>query len=107
MKYVRIEMENGDVMRGELYPDIAPKTVENFVKLVEDGFYDGLIFHRVIRTDVTGYFRRKHFAVRFKSGSEFISAFVNKNIRTELPGLIFLAETFAERSLTCQFRRCG
>jgi len=48
MKYVRIEMENGDVMRGELYPDIAPKTVENFVKLVEDGFYDGLIFHRVI-----------------------------------------------------------
>lgn len=48
MKYVRIEMENGDVMRGELYEDIAPITVENFVKLVEDGFYDGLIFHRVI-----------------------------------------------------------
>ena len=48
MKYVRIEMENGDVMRGELYPEIAPKTVENFVKLVEDGFYNGLIFHRVI-----------------------------------------------------------
>lgn len=48
MKYVKIEMENGDVMRGELYPEIAPKTVENFVKLVEDGFYDGLIFHRVI-----------------------------------------------------------
>jgi len=48
MKYVRIEMENGDVMRGELYPEKAPKTVENFVKLVEEGFYDGLIFHRVI-----------------------------------------------------------
>ena len=48
MKYVKIEMENGDVMRGELYEDIAPITVENFVKLVEDGFYDGLIFHRVI-----------------------------------------------------------
>ena len=48
MKYVKIEMENGDIMRGELYPEIAPKTVENFVKLVEDGFYDGLIFHRVI-----------------------------------------------------------
>lgn len=41
-------MENGDIMRGELYPEIAPKTVENFVKLVEEGFYDGLIFHRVI-----------------------------------------------------------
>ncbi len=48
MKYVKIEMENGDIMRGELYPEIAPKTVENFVKLVEEGFYDGLIFHRVI-----------------------------------------------------------
>lgn len=35
-------------MKGELYPDIAPKTVENFIKLVEEGFYDGLIFHRVI-----------------------------------------------------------
>ena len=48
MKYVKIEMENGDIMKGELYPEIAPKTVENFVKLVEEGFYDGLIFHRVI-----------------------------------------------------------
>ena len=48
MKYLKIEMENGDVMRGELYPEIAPETVANFVKLVEDGFYDGLIFHRVI-----------------------------------------------------------
>ena len=48
MKYVKIEMENGDIMRGELYPEIALKTVDNFVKLVEDGFYDGLIFHRVI-----------------------------------------------------------
>lgn len=48
MKFVKIEMENGDVMRGELYPDIAPETVKNFVDLVEKGFYDGLIFHRVI-----------------------------------------------------------
>lgn len=48
MKYVKIEMENGDIMKGELYPEIAPKTVDNFVKLVEEGFYDGLIFHRVI-----------------------------------------------------------
>lgn len=48
MKYVQIEMEDGGVMKGELYPEIAPKTVENFIKLVEEGFYDGLIFHRVI-----------------------------------------------------------
>ena len=49
MKYVKIEMEDGGIMKGELYPEIAPKTVENFVKLVEEGFYDGLIFHRVIK----------------------------------------------------------
>jgi len=48
MKYVIIEMENGDIMKGELYPEIAPKTVANFEKLVNDGFYNGLIFHRVI-----------------------------------------------------------
>ena len=43
-----IKMKDGGEMKGELYPDIAPKTVENFVKLAEEGFYDGLIFHRVI-----------------------------------------------------------
>ena len=45
---VTIEMENGGVVRAELYPDIAPNTVANFVSLVQSGFYDGLIFHRVI-----------------------------------------------------------
>ncbi len=45
---VVIEMQNGDVMKLELYPEAAPITVENFTKLVKDGFYDGLIFHRVI-----------------------------------------------------------
>lgn len=45
---VVIEMEHGGVIELELYPEIAPKTVENFLKLVNDGFYDGLIFHRVI-----------------------------------------------------------
>lgn len=45
---VTFEMENGDVFTAELYPEIAPNTVANFVNLIEDGFYDGLIFHRVI-----------------------------------------------------------
>lgn len=48
MKKVIIEMENGDVMKGELYPEIAPITVDNFEKLAGEGFYDGLTFHRVI-----------------------------------------------------------
>ena len=45
---VTIEMEDGGVIRAELYPDVAPKTVENFVSLVQEGFYDGVICHRVI-----------------------------------------------------------
>lgn len=43
-----IEMENGGIIKGELYPDHAPNTVNNFVSLVNKGYYDGLIFHRVI-----------------------------------------------------------
>ena len=45
---VTITMENDDVMKAELYPEIAPNTVNNFISLVKKGFYDGLIFHRVI-----------------------------------------------------------
>ena len=48
MKKVIIEMENGAVMKGDLYPEHAPITVENFEKLAGEGFYDGLTFHRVI-----------------------------------------------------------
>ncbi len=46
---VTITMENGDVMKAELYPDIAPISVNNFISLINRGFYNGLIFHRVIR----------------------------------------------------------
>ena len=45
---VTIEMESGDIMKAELYPEIAPNTVNNFISLVKSGFYDGVIFHRVI-----------------------------------------------------------
>ena len=45
---ITIEMEDGGIIKAELYPDIAPNTVNNFLSLVNKGFYDGLIFHRVI-----------------------------------------------------------
>ena len=45
---VTFEMENGDIMKAELYPEVEPNTVNNFVSLVKKGFYDGVIFHRVI-----------------------------------------------------------
>ena len=46
---VTITMEDGDVMKAELYPEIAPNTVNNFISLINKGFYNGLIFHRVIK----------------------------------------------------------
>ena len=46
---VTIEMENGDIIKAELYPEIAPNTVNNFISLINKGYYDGIIFHRVIR----------------------------------------------------------
>lgn len=45
---VTFEMENGDIMKAELYPEVTPNTVKNFISLINKGFYDGLIFHRVI-----------------------------------------------------------
>lgn len=45
---VTIEMENGGVIKAELYPEIAPNTVRNFIDLIDRGFYDGIMFHRVI-----------------------------------------------------------
>lgn len=46
---ITITMENGDIMKGELYPEIAPNTVNNFISLIQQNYYDGLIFHRVIK----------------------------------------------------------
>ena len=46
---VTIEMENGDIMKAELYPEIAPNTVNNFISLIKKGFYACLIFHRFIK----------------------------------------------------------
>jgi len=46
---VTFEMENGKIFKAELYPEIAPNTVNNFISLVKKGFYNGLIFHRVIK----------------------------------------------------------
>lgn len=45
---VTIQMKNGGVIKAELYPEIAPNTVNNFISLIDKGFYDGVIFHRVI-----------------------------------------------------------
>ncbi len=101
-KNVIIEMENGDIMKAELYPDIAPATVENFMKLVEDGFYDGTIFHRVI----PGFMVQGGAAVGEKSATTIDGEFNSNGFKNDLKherGILSMARTMDPNSASSQF----
>ena len=103
---VTITMEDGGVMKAELYPDMAPNTVNNFISLVKKGFYDGLIFHRVIAGfmiqggdpegtgmggpgySIKGEFRRNHFP---------------QNTLRHTPGVLSMARSMSPNSAGSQF----
>lgn len=102
---VTITMKNGDVIKAELYPEVAPNTVNNFISLVKKGFYDGLIFHRVINgfmiqggcPDGTGmggpgYCIRGEFS---QNGFE--------NTLAHTPGVLSMARAMAPNSAGSQF----
>ena len=102
---VTFEMENGDIIKAELYPEIAPNTVNNFISLVDKGFYDGLIFHRVIKGFMLqggdpegtgmggpGYSIRGEF-----TGNGF------KNDLKHEPGVLSMARTMQPNSAGSQF----
>ena len=102
---VTFEMENGDVMKAELYPEIAPNTVNNFISLVKKGFYNGLTFHRVIPgfmiqggcpngtgTGGPGYNIKGEF---YRNGFE--------NSLSHEPGVLSMARTMAPDSAGSQF----
>ena len=102
---VTITMDNGDVMKAELYPEVAPNTVNNFISLIKKGFYDGLIFHRVINgfmiqggcpdgngTGGPGYSIRGEFAQ---------NGFAN-DLKHE-PGVLSMARTMMPNSAGSQF----
>ena len=102
---VTIEMENGDVMKAELYPEIAPNTVNNFISLVKKGYYDGICFHRVIAGFMIqggcpngtgmggpGYSIKGEF-----SSNGF------KNDLKHTPGVLSMARTMAPNSAGSQF----
>ena len=103
---VQIEMENGAVIKLELYPDIAPITVENFVKLAKDGVYDGTIFHRVIKGfmiqggDPTGTGYGDPTLAKIKG--EFASNGVKNNI-SHVRGVISMARAKDKNSASSQF----
>lgn len=102
---IKIEMESGKVMRGELYPDVAPITVENFVKLIEDKFFDGLVFHRVIENfmiqgggfDAVG---------NHKEAESIKGEFDANGVKNELKhtrGVLSMARTMFPNSASSQF----
>ena len=102
---VTITMENGDVMKAELYPEIAPNTVNNFISLVKRGFYDGLIFHRVINGFMIqggGYDTdmKEHPAASIKG--EFASNGVTNNLK-HTRGVLSMARTMVKDSASSQF----
>ena len=102
---VIIEMKNGDKIKLELYPEAAPITVENFLKLVSQGFYDGLIFHRVISGFMiqggdpqgTGMGGAKE-----KIKGEFLANGVNNPIK-HVRGVISMARSQLPNSASSQF----
>ncbi len=102
---IKIEMENGKVMRGELYPDVAPITVENFVKLIENKFFDGLVFHRVIENfmiqgggfDAVG---------NHKEADSIKGEFDSNGVKNDLKhtrGVLSMARTMFPNSASSQF----
>ena len=105
---VQIEMDNGGIIKLELYPDIAPITVANFEKLVREGFYDGLIFHRVIKNfmiqggDPTGTGMG---GAKENIKGEFASNGV-KNSLSHTRGVISMARSQKKDSASSQFFIC-
>ena len=102
---VTIEMENGDIMKAELYPDVAPNTVNNFISLVNKGYYDGIIFHRVIRGfmlqggDPTG-------TGTGGPGYSIAGGFSHNGFQNDLkhtPGVLSMARTMVPDSAGSQF----
>ena len=102
---IQIEMENGGIIKAELYPEIAPVTVENFVKLIGENFFDGLIFHRVIKgfmiqgggLDVNG--NQKH---TDSIKGEFASNGFENNLK-HIRGVLSMARTMIPDSASSQF----
>ena len=102
---VTIEMNNGDIIKIELYPEIAPNTVNNFISLINNKYYDGLIFHRVIKNfmiqggcpDGTGT-GGPGYCIK----GEFLSNGFNNELKHE-EGVISMARTMMPNSAGSQF----
>ena len=102
---IEIEMNDGGVIKAELYPDVAPITVDNFVKLINENFFDGLIFHRVIEgfmiqgggMDAVG---------NQKKANSIKGEFASNGVKNDLKhtrGVLSMARTMIPDSASSQF----
>ncbi len=100
-----IEMEDGKVMKGEMYPEVAPVTVENFTKLIKDNFFDGLIFHRVI----PGFMIQgggHDVNMNHKECPSIVGEFKSNGVNNDLlhtRGVLSMARTMVKDSASSQF----
>ena len=102
---IEIEIENSGVITAELYPDIAPVTVDNFIGLIEDNFFDGLIFHRVIPGFMIqggGYDTDGNHKDAASIKGEFTSNGFTNNLKHER-GVLSMARTMFPNSASSQF----
>lgn len=105
MANILITMKNGDTMEAELYPEIAPKTVENFLGLIENKFFDGLIFHRVIEGFMIqggGYDETGAHKECPSIKGEFKSNGFDNNLKHDR-GVLSMARTMIKDSASSQF----
>ena len=107
MEQIKIEiiMESGDVMKGELYPEVAPITVQNFLKLIDESFFDGLIFHRVIAGFMIqggGMNANKEIKETKSIKGEFASNGVRNDLK-HTEGVLSMARTMVKDSASSQF----
>lgn len=105
MMNIEIEMQDGGIIKAELYPDIAPITVKNFVNLINEGFFDGLIFHRCIKGFMIQGGGYDENGVHKDAGSikgEFAVNGVENNLK-HTRGVLSMARTMYPNSASSQF----
>lgn len=112
--FVEFELSNGDSIRVELYPSVAPISVRNFLRYVEEGFYDGVVFHRIISCFMiqSGGFAEEDDKIILKEASypAIKGEFASNGVRNDLShtrGVISMARATAPDSATSQFFICS
>lgn len=105
MTNIEIEMQDGGIIKAELYPDTAPVTVKNFIKLINENFFDGLIFHRVISGFMIqggGYDENGN----HKDAPSIVGEFASNGVDNDLKhtrGVLSMARTMFPNSASSQF----